>query len=426
MYLREMTIMKTLGILIPLLPFLPTAVLTSQLLPACENVKTEDTVCAKTGHYDKRKLPKAPTEIFPELLLKDIHEINEKSHTLTFFVDITISWQDHRLSLSGNQSKVLKYPQINYLKNHIWVPTWYFSNTLELKTPEGSIDKHLLRFGNFYQATNGEQYVVFNDRLRVTIACKMNFTNFPFDHQHCEWILRSRDLTTDKLFMSTIVFYTSNGYQWLPVAQNESISFDSSGLPHDIEIQPMEPVTFMMFDHSEFSFARVKFNLRRKSEEFNKLLISYYFPSGAFATLSLFSYFIKPEIVSIIKNWRFMRTDYTIQIFQVPGRMGMLVTVFLVVTVLYGSVEAPPSRGFSFIELWSIGVQIPILFALLEYGIILGFIKFKGSKVEVKYFAEGTKLEDIFKMADLISFICSLTFILIFNIYYIITCQNVN
>ena len=104
----------------------------------------------------------------------------------------------------------------------------------------------------------------------------------------------------------------------------------------------------------------------------------------------------------------------------------MLVTVFLVVTVLYGSVEAPPSRGFSYIELWSIGVQIPILFALLEYGIILGLIKFKGSKVEVKYFAEGTKLEDVFKFADFISLICSLIFILIFTISYIIKCHYVN
>ena len=120
----------------------------------------------------------------------------------------------------------------------IWVPIWYFPNTLHLEKPQGSKDKYLLRYANFHQSLSGEQYVVFSDELRVTIACKMNFTNFPFDHQNCEWIMRSRDLTADQLFMSAILFYTSNGYHYQPVAQNESISFDSSGLTHNVEIQP--------------------------------------------------------------------------------------------------------------------------------------------------------------------------------------------
>ena len=34
--------------------------------------------------------------------------------------------------------------------------------------------------------------------------------------------------------------------------------------------------------------------------------------------------------------------------FQVPGRMGMVVTIFLISVNVYNSVEAPPGRGFRY------------------------------------------------------------------------------
>jgi hypothetical protein len=34
-------------------------------------------------------------------------------------------------------------------------------------------------------------------------------------------------------------------------------------------------------------------------------------------------------------------------------------------------VEAPKGRGFSYIEIWMVGTQFPILLALSEYGLIL-------------------------------------------------------
>ena len=56
---------------------------------------------------------------------------------------------------------------------------------------------------------------------------------------------------------------------------------------------------------------------------------------------------------------------------KVPGRMGMIVTLYLISANVYNSVEAPNDRGFSYIELWMVGTQFPILLALCEYGIVL-------------------------------------------------------
>ena len=45
--------------------------------------------------------------------------------------------------------------------------------------------------------------------------------------------------------------------------------------------------------------------------------------------------------------------------------MGLLITVNLIAWNVYGSTNAPPKRGFSFIELWMTGVQSTILLAIL-------------------------------------------------------------
>ena len=52
----------------------------------------------------------------------------------------------------------------------------------------------------------------------------------------------------------------------------------------------------------------------------------------------------------------------------------MIVTLYLISANVYNSVDAPHARGFSFIEIWMIGTQIPILLALCEYGFVL-FLK---------------------------------------------------
>ena len=57
----------------------------------------------------------------------------------------------------------------------------------------------------------------------------------------------------------------------------------------------------------------------------------------------------------------------------------MIVTLYLISANVYNAVEAPNDRGFSYIELWMVGTQIPILLALCEYGFVL-YLK----KVETK------------------------------------------
>ena len=51
--------------------------------------------------------------------------------------------------------------------------------------------------------------------------------------------------------------------------------------------------------------------------------------------------------------------------------MSMIVTLYLISAIVYNAVDAPLGRGFSNIEVWMLGAQLPILLALFEYGFIL-------------------------------------------------------
>ena len=75
------------------------------------------------------------------------------------------------------------------------------------------------------------------------------------------------------------------------------------------------------------------------------------FPTAIFSLLSLVSFAVDLQMV--------------------PGRLGLLVTLDLITMNTYNSVKAPPGRGFSYIEIWLVGIQIPILLAIFEYGILL-------------------------------------------------------
>lgn len=119
---------------------------------------------------------------------------------------------------------------------------------------------------------------------------------------------------------------------------------------------------------------------------------------------------------------------------KVPGRLGMLLTLCLISTNIYVSVDAPPQRGLSYIEIWFVGMQSMILLAIIEYSIILGMKKYRLNKdekenkvdvivVKTKHVKVAPKLEKesiatlAYKM-DVISFSISIIFYLIFCVCY--------
>ena len=106
------------------------------------------------------------------------------------------------------------------------------------------------------------------------------------------------------------------------------------------------------------------------------------------------------------KMWSFFKWYAVLT--SISGRMGMLITHYLIQMNTYNSVKAPPKRGFSSIEEWFVGMQAPILIAILEYGILLALKKFFS---QINIMGKHFNLEMIFKRVDLFSFLACTIYI---------------
>jgi hypothetical protein len=80
--------------------------------------------------------------------------------------------------------------------------------------------------------------------------------------------------------------------------------------------------------------------------------------------------------------------------------MGMIVTLYLISANVYSSVEAPNERVFSYIEIWMIGTQFPILLALCEYGFILYWKKIAKKPGNQNDIESKKKLDEQIKCLD--------------------------
>ena len=97
--------------------------------------------------------------------------------------------------------------------------------------------------------------------------------------------------------------------------------------------------------------------------------------------------------------------------------MGMVVTLYLISANVYNSVDAPKGRGFSYIEIWMVGSQFPILLAFFEYGFLLCYKKIVKTADE----DEAKDLEEKIKKLDLATMIFSFcSFIIFATIYWIV------
>ena len=111
-------------------------------------------------------------------------------------------------------------------------------------------------------------------------------------------------------------------------------------------------------------------------------------------------------------------------------------TLALIAVNVYSAVLGPTSRGFSFIEIWMVGVNVPILVGILEYGFLLAMKKYqrnfrikpfcrKNSKIlqnnlleSVNILLESVNMDALSLKVDKYAFLFSITFVLCFNLMY--------
>merc|ERR1719320_512615 len=149
--------------------------------------------------------------------------------------------------------------------------------------------------------------------------------------------------------MEKMIFAVSQ----LGYAHTSSKSTDRSiVLDYDIQISPLEEddKVFVGGPLGNYSLAGFEMILKRHVSHY---IITYYLPSGLFVVVSWISFLIPMDVI--------------------PGRMALLVTLFLVLVNIFNNVttNTPKAEGLTAIEAWMLACILFVFGALVEYAAIL-------------------------------------------------------
>ena len=131
--------------------------------------------------------------------------------------------------------------------------------------------------------------------LRIKFPCKFDFQAYPFDEHSCK--LEFYDLTdprSNRIAMETVKSLSYDG----KIVNRVGKSVEINGTSILFYIYASIESPFLNKKGKPRNYAGIEFTFIRKS--FGLLLGSFYIPTGTFATISIGSYIINPEIVSAI------------------------------------------------------------------------------------------------------------------------------
>ena len=329
-------------------------------------------LCFVNDTYDKSQ-PSGPhpNYVNSHLWIHEIVDFNAEEQTITIFADFFVEWNDTRIQLKDSEDNWTEIDQ--ELARSIYFPTLVFIKTKkvqEIKQISSTNEQYFWHIG---------QHLELKKHLMITLVCPLDFSHFPFDQHACNFTFRVSGSPAELVKLKPIKVEYS---QKTTVFGQDPIQGKSWQIPFDVELTSLEP--FDVVDIG-YLYSHTGFTIRLKRNSLATLLGSFYVPTGLFALLSMTSYAIDPDVV--------------------PGRLGLLVTLFLIVTNVYGTVEAPKARNFSYIEVWMLGIQATILAAILEYGYILVQQKYYPKPDSMDWKAESKILDWRFFMGMFVSFI---------------------
>jgi len=296
-------------------------------------------------NYSKFELPYTDktNEIGISIDIDEVLRINDATYSITFSTYFNVEWKERRLRVmpdfgsslrnENNVNESIMVPMnLEFIKD-LWIPNIFIYNLKTYKV----IDV-LSKLAGLWITT--EKSVLYSQATHITFICPMRFDKFPLDTQTCKFRVGSYSYDSSKLLFTTNSF----GYS--------SKETNSIALDYDIQIVALKPQDAVL-DYGplgNFSLAGFEMVLTRYVSTY---IITYYLPSGLFVIVSWISFLIPMDVI--------------------PGRMALLVTLFLVLVNIFNNVttNTPKAEGLTAIEAWMLACILFVFGALVEYAAIL-------------------------------------------------------
>ena len=277
----------------------------------------------------------------------EVEKVNDQMQTISIVMYFRIKWMEPRLEINfyskdWNETDFsdggISYPA--KILDKFWYPDLEIEGIKIFKT------QTLLK-----EMSNAQVYksrhLRYGVRAEVTVSCAMNFENYPLDQQNCPFRVLSY-FSTDNTVSCTSEFTYSDETQ--------------RKLQYSISINPLpEAQSTVIGPFGNFSACGFSVSLiRKRSQTFCQV----YLTSILFVIVSWVSFLIKPEVV--------------------PGRIGLLVTIFLVLVNIFDGAKsvAPVSENLNAIDLYILFCIVLVFLALIEYAFVLSKEKLNLSRVE--------------------------------------------
>ena len=174
---------------------------------------------------------------------------------------------------------------------HIWRPAIDIENLIksEKKKLFGLEEQKTFRL---YPTV--DKNMLYFEVLQVKSSCQFDLVDFPIDSHECNLIYGDRLYSSYlvKLNPSTIIHGTK-----ITRIGDVPIIVNDPSLPFDFELQSLS-TSNKSYGNLPYSYTGMKITMKRKI--LGDLLVGYYYPTAAFALLSMISFLINPDVVSTI------------------------------------------------------------------------------------------------------------------------------
>jgi len=275
--------------------------------------------------------------------IREISEVKDSDQVLKIPMYFTVAWEENRLKIDEKHRswdddstgpKDENTEEAETLK-HLWRPN------LEIYGLEDFHNHKILGEMAGLRITKMKT-VKYDTKVTIEISCQMDFTQYPFDKHICTFQVGS-------------YFYDKNSMTCTSQLFDPSVESDfvERNLQHHVAWRNLSSEKGVVrLTSGSYAACGFEVLLKRKHEP---LVYQVYIPCILFVTVSWISFIIDPKIV--------------------PGRMSLLVILFLVIINVFNNVKAnspaAASSQLNAIESFIVTCIFSIFSTIIEYAIVL-------------------------------------------------------
>lgn len=337
--------------------------------------------------------------------IREISEIRDSDQVLKIPMYFTVTWEENRLNIDQHHRsweddstgpKGENTEEAETL-NHLWRPN------LEIYGLE-DFQKHKILGEMAGLRITKDKRIKYDIKVTIEISCQMDFSEYPFDKHVCTFQVGSYFYNKNSMTCSSEYFD--------PSAESD---FLERNLQHHVKFQNLsEKKKVVRLTSGEYAACGFEVLLKRKHEP---LVYQVYIPCILFVTVSWISFIIDPKVV--------------------PGRMSLLVILFLVIINVFNNVKASApaaaSSRLNAIDRFIVTCIFSIFSTIIEYAIVLSILTLRpGRESERHYSLSNGGNEDIKpkfwhkifviienpRILDVISIITFSSGFILFNLHY--------